>query len=51
MEALLLEQEKVYHNRSYLIHIVSEKQELILLGQEFYAAISVGVWDFHMPKC
>ena len=37
--------------RSYLIFIVSEKQKLILLGHEIYAAISVGVWDFQMPEC
>ena len=29
--------------RSYLTFIVLEKQELILLGHEIYAAISVGV--------
>ena len=37
--------------RPYLIFIVVEKQELILLGHEICAAISVGVWDFQMPKC
>ena len=36
---------------SYLIFIVIEKQESILLGHEIYAAISVGIWDFQMPKC
>ena len=51
MEALLLETRKVYHNRSYFIFIVLEKQELILLGHEIYAAISVGVWDFQIPIC
>ena len=39
------------HNRSYLIFIVLKKQELILLGHEIYVVISVGVWDFQMPKC
>ena len=47
----VIRDKKVHHNRSYLIFIVSEKQELILLGHEIYAAISVGVWDFQMPKC
>ena len=37
--------------RSYLIFIVLEKQKLILLGHEINAAISVGAWDFQMPKC
>ena len=37
--------------KSYVIFIVLEKQELIFLGHEIYAAISVGVWDFQMLKC
>ena len=32
--------------RSYLIFIVLEKQELILLGHEIYAVISVGYGIF-----
>ena len=36
--------------RSYLIFIVLEKQELILLEHDIYAAISVGAWYFQMPK-
>ena len=52
METLLLETRKSLSiKRSYLIFIVLEKQELILLGHEIYVAISVGVWDFQMPKC
>ena len=51
MEGLLLETRKVYYNKSYSIFIVLEKQELILLGHEINAAISVGVCDFQIPKC
>ena len=36
------DKKKYIIKRSYLIFIVLEKQELILLGHEFYALISVG---------
>ena len=51
MEALLPETKKSILKRLYLIFIVLEKQELILLGHEIYAAIPVEVWDFQMPNC
>ena len=35
----------------YFIFIVLEEQELILLGHDIFVAISVGIWDSHMPEC